>query len=31
MLCFDPITCYLNKDNEMTDVRYNMNYIKVLE
>ena len=31
MLCFDLVTCSLNRGNEMADIEYNMNYIKVLE
>ena len=31
MLCFDPITCYLNRSNEGADSKYNMNYMKVFE
>ena len=31
MLCFDLITCYLNRGNEGADIEYNMNYINVLE
>jgi len=31
MLCSDTITYYLNRDNEKTDIKYKMNYMKVLE
>jgi hypothetical protein len=31
MLCFDPVTCYLNRGNEGADIEYSMNYMKVLE
>ena len=31
MLCFDFITYYFNRGNEKVDIRYNINYIKVLE
>jgi hypothetical protein len=31
MLYFDPVTCYLHGDNENADIRYNMNYKKILE
>ena len=31
MLCFDVITCYLNQGDEMTDIGYNMNYMKIFE
>jgi hypothetical protein len=29
MLCFDHVTRYLSKDNKLTDIEYNINYIKV--
>jgi hypothetical protein len=28
MLCYDPVTCYLNLGNEREDMRYNMNHMK---
>jgi len=31
MLCFDLVTYYLNSKNEMTDIKYNMNYIKIFK
>ena len=31
MLCYDPVTCYLNRGNEREDMRYNMNHMKVFE
>jgi hypothetical protein len=31
MLCFDPITCYLNRGNKEVVIIDNMNYMKVLE
>ena len=31
MLCFDHITCYLDRGNERANIEYNMNYMKVLE
>ena len=31
MLYFDPVTCYLNRDNKGADIRCSMNYMKVLE
>jgi hypothetical protein len=31
MLCFDPVTCYLNLDDKIADIEYNINYMKVLE
>jgi hypothetical protein len=30
VLCFDPITCYLNQDNKGTNIGYNINYMNVL-
>ena len=31
MLCFDLITCYVNRGNKRADIEYNMNYMKVFE
>ena len=31
MLYFDLIICYLDQGNEIIDIGYNMNYMKVLE
>jgi hypothetical protein len=31
ILCFDSIICYLNRGNKLTDIMYNMNYMKVFE
>ena len=31
MLYFDPVTCYPNQGNKRADIRYIMNYMKVLE
>jgi hypothetical protein len=28
MLCFDPVTCYLNWGNEKADIEYSMNYMR---
>ena len=31
MSCFDHAICYFNQDDEGADIRYNMNYMKILE
>jgi hypothetical protein len=31
MLYFDPVTYYLNRGNEGKDIKYIMNYIKILK
>jgi hypothetical protein len=31
MLCFDHVACCFDRGNEMADIMYNMNYMKVLE
>ena len=31
MLCFDYVTCYLNRGNKIIDIGYIMKYMKVFE
>ena len=31
MLCLDLVTCYLHRGNEWTNIKYNMNDMKVLK
>ena len=31
MLCFDHVICYFYQGNKRENIRYNMNYMKVLK